>query len=331
MEMQKTIGVFDIKEFIDMFLSEFPETSALYLFGSRAYETNSIRSDFDILAVSNEELCVAEINDFIPIVFPMVDLFIADPTLTCANSAANGSRIQLRKEKYCSLIEQLDAIQLWHIDTGFNSEYTKWKHKLLKNVEFKMSIIPSHNEGIETRIEQNLKELEDNGIKTFFAGSTPEEIGQTVLKIVHRALIPPPEWQKKAKGFRFDEIKLKNEYDFQNFIHLILHPIFPDMEQEPFMIKIDGNDKKADFSLCKNKIVIETKWIDSTSKKAEVIKTLEGLKDFYCQNPNIQCLLFLILYKQEVEIDEDKFKQLFAEEHGQNKILIEFYKNLYYI
>ena len=118
-----------------------------------------------------------------------------------------------------------------------------------------------------------------------------------------------------------------NEYDFQNLIHLILRPVFPGIEVEPFEIKFDENKKYADFALCKNKIVIEAKWIDTTSKKEAVLKTIKGLKDFYSRNGNIECLIFLILYDTSLNIDKSKIESEYSNEYSGKPIFIRLFEN----
>ena len=109
----------------------------------------------------------------------------------------------------------------------------------------------------------------------------------------------------------------------------MLRSIFPDVERENMVITIDGNTKNADFGLSVNKVVIEAKHINSTSKKAEVIKTLEGLKSFYAENPNVKCLVFLILYEKTVELDPAILEARFSEEYASPRIYVRFLENTY--
>ena len=180
--MSKNIQRLDLKNVVNRLIEVHSSITELYLFGSRAYVTNSLRSDIDILAVSSEELNKGEINDWLPIEFPMVDLFITDTELTRADSASNGSVIKRKPEKANSLIAQLDAITLWTKKDGFNNKYTGWEQRILKDIDFKMSVIPDHSEDSGTVIKRQLAILESDGIKTFYAGSTFAEIGETILE-----------------------------------------------------------------------------------------------------------------------------------------------------
>ena len=95
------------------------------------------------------------------------------------------------------------------------------------------------------------------------------------------------------------------------------------------MIRIDGADKKADFGIADNKIVIEAKWIDTASKKADVLKTLNGLQQFYSENHNVRCLIFLVLYKSDVTLDKELLNYRFSYEKSDPLIIVRFIKNEY--
>ena len=110
---------------------------------------------------------------------------------------------------------------------------------------------------------------------------------------------------------------------------MILRPVFRTIEPEPMEIVIDGNRKFADFSVSKNKVVIEAKYIDSNSKKSEVLMTLDGLANFYKENPNIKALVFLILYEESVDLDPILLKTLYTDEYKDIPIYTEFIENIF--
>lgn len=322
--MQNTT-IWNLKEIITEIISKHTDIEEIYLFGSRAYKTGSIRSDIDLLAITKNPIPFPEINEWLPFDFPSVDLFISyDKTM--AMSAANGSYIKKRAEE--SLVEQLDAVTLWKKEKGFNEEFTDWEQKSLANVKFEMSILPyySINDSIQS-IEELILKLENDGIKTFYAGSTWRDIALSIIKIVEKALTKPLKYSHQARQFSFDIIKLKTEYDFQNFIHLLLRPLFPTIEPENIAITIDGNDKFADFGIAKNKIIIEAKHIKDTSSKSAVIKTLEGLKDFYSANSNVKCLIFFVLYEPSVALDENILNGQFDGSSEEIPFFVRFIKN----
>lgn len=319
------IKTWNLQEIINEIVNKHNEIEEIYLFGSRGYKTGSMRSDIDLLAITETPIPLSEINDWLPFEFPSVDLFIScDKTM--AISAANGSYIKKRAE--LSLIEQLDGVALWKKEKGFNEEFKEWEQKSLARINFEMSILPyySINDSIQS-IEKLILKLESDGIKTFFAGSTWKDIALSIIKIIEKALTKPLKFSRKARQFSFTTIKLKTEYDFQNFIHLLLRPLFPTIEPENITITIDGNEKKADFGIAQNKIIIEAKHITDNSSKSAVIKTLSGLKNFYSMNSNVKCLIFFVLYEPDVELDENILNGQFDGSSEEIPFFVRFIKN----
>lgn len=315
----------DLKAIVADIVKHHPSISKICMFGSRAYETNSLSSDIDLLAFSDEEISPALVNEWLHHEYPYADLFLYDD-VGLAQSASNGSKIRLRQEKYSSIEDQLDAILLWDKQNLFNDSFLTWSQKALMDFIPPMSIIPDYEEKPADQINRVLAKLEKDGLAPFFSGSSPKEIAEKVIDMVSIALNRPDKWAKKARSFRFD-YELKNEYDFQNLIHLILRPVFPGIEVEPFEIKFDENVKKADFAVCHNKVVIEAKWIEDSSKKASVLKTIEGLKDFYSRNGNVECLIFLILYDPNVSVDKNKIENEYSNEYSDKPIFIRLFEN----
>ena len=320
----------DLKEIIDALASKHPEIDSLYLFGSRAYKTESLRSDVDLLAFTDGMLAPVNVNEWLHDAYPLVDLFTSCDGVN-AVSVVNGSKVTYRKDgRNKDLVQQLDAIKLWNKAEGFSKDYNEWTIKTTNDAYFAMSIIPSYpNMNAENSIKAALSNLEKAGIKSYFDGSTWYEIAVSITEMIVQAMKKSTRFQRKARSFSFDTIKICNEYDFQNLILMILRPIYKDIANENFMIRIDGADKDADFGICNNQIVIEAKWIESVSKKAEVLKTLDGLKNFYSENHNVKCLIFVILYSNSVEIDEDMMKYRFSYERSDPKVIVRFIKNEY--
>lgn len=322
--------IWDLKEIISDLVTNHSEIKSVFLFGSRAYKTNSMRSDIDILAITDGILAASNVNAWLHDKYPPVDLFTSYDE-KYAQSVVNGSVVSFRDNgKYTGLIQQLDAIKLWDKESGFSIDYKDWNLQTANNITFEMSIIPAYPMmNFNETLNNAMANLEASGIKTFFAGSTWQEIACSITKLVEKSLIKPGKFQRKATSFSFDTIKINNEYDFQNLIHLVLRPVFSDIEPENVLIRIDGADKKADFGIANNKIIIEAKWIDSLSKKAEVIKTLDGLKNFYSENSNVKCLIFLILCQKTLGIDKTLLEYRFSYEKSTPQIIVRFLENEY--
>lgn len=320
----------NLKEIIEALSVKHSEIEEIYLFGSRAYKTGSFRSDIDIIAVTNAAIAPAAVNEWLHDKFPPVDLFLSyDKTI--ATSVVNGSVVAYRNDgRNEDLFQQLDAILLWKREGGFSESYLNWNIQTANNVTFQMSIIPSYPMlNFDETLKKALANLEASGVKTYFAGSSWQEISISIANMIENAMRKPKCFQRKAKSYSFDLIKINNEYDFQNMILSILRPIYLDICPENFVIRIDGADKKADFGIADNKIVIEAKWIDTVSKKAEVLKTLAGLQKFYSENNNVRCLIFLILYKSDVSIDKNLMNYKFSYERSTPQIIVRFIKNEY--
>ncbi|MCB0541759.1 MAG: hypothetical protein KDE33_29930, partial [Bacteroidetes bacterium] len=70
----------------------------------------------------------------------------------------------------------------------------------------------------------------------------------------------------------------------------------------------DGQEKRSDFNLFNNQLVIELKHIKNDGDKRAIVKTLSGLKEFYIQHPNIRTLIFGILVEEAVDLDDRKWE-----------------------
>lgn len=323
--------IWNLQEIIEELTEHYPVIDQVYLFGSRAYQTNSLRSDIDLLALTDgKALNDADINSWLPHQYKAVDLFWSYDGVV-ARSSANGSIIQFRKDDpkdYQNLPDQLDAILLWDKAHGFY-DGAPLQQESLADISFPMSIIPDKaTADPKEAIAKALKQIAGRGVHTFFAGSTFREVSETIIDIIQTGMQKPGRFQTNSNSqFNFEKIQLCNETDFQTFIHLLLRPLFKDIEPEPVTVIIDGNKKSADFGLNRNKIIIEAKWINTNGKKCDILKTLDGLQDFYSENPQVRSLIFLILYSKNVDLDEVVLTERFSKKYADPPIFICFLKN----
>lgn len=139
-----TIVTFDLKDFINRLVANFPNIEQIHIFGSRGYQTNSKRSDIDLLLTpikSSPILDKTQLQMFQE-GFSPVDLFINREY--SAQSVVNNSEILKRTEK--SLIEQLDAKCLWQKDNGFcNENSIYFNQEIIKHQKFHPSYIPQYD------------------------------------------------------------------------------------------------------------------------------------------------------------------------------------------
>jgi Chemotaxis response regulator containing a CheY-like receiver domain and a methylesterase domain len=171
--------------------------------------------------------------------------------------------------------------------------------------------------------------LEQNNLPNTLIGFKWNDVAENIATIVEKSLEVPAKFSNgsKAKNINVSSIKISSEYDYQNLIHLVLRPWLPSLEPENIAIVYDGNTKNADFSIKNNSLIIEAKYIDSTGKKNDTLKTLEGLKKFYSQNANVKALLFLILVEDGFEIDKYKIESEFSQKSTEPSICIKVMYN----
>lgn len=124
-------------------LTEIENIEEIYIFGSRAYNTGSFRSDIDILIYVPEGV-VHELPQIIK-KEKALDIFETTDKIE-AHSFANGSRL-----KRDDLIKTLDALLLWRRKDGFNEDvlHRFLSIKILRDYDFKMSYLPSYSENEE--------------------------------------------------------------------------------------------------------------------------------------------------------------------------------------
>ena len=324
----------NLQEIVSQIHLHHPEITKIYLFGSRAYKTNSLRSDIDLLAITDgNPISLPLVNGWLHSKYPPVDLFCSYDS-NIATSVINGSHVKYdekNKWNFSNLIEQLDAKLLWNKEEGFSTDFSDWNQQTLNGINFTMSVIPSYAiPDFNQTVEKALASLQTIGMKPYYSGSSWSDISKSIIKLIEVGLRKPATSNSGKKvTFSLNDITIKNEYDFQNLIHLLLRPIYPDIAPEPFEVTIDGNKKFADFALMGNKIIIEAKWVDTNGKKNDVLKTIAGLTEFYCQNPSACSLIFLILHSSKVDIDPDALSYLLSREKLTPPVFVHFLESDY--
>lgn len=88
----QTFQYWDLKKIIEAINSKFADINKVFLFGSRAYKTNSPRSDIDLLVYSDKPIPNSEIVEWLNAMFPPIDFF-KTTDMKIAESAINGSAI----------------------------------------------------------------------------------------------------------------------------------------------------------------------------------------------------------------------------------------------
>ena len=219
--------------------------------------------------------------------------------------------------------------RLWNL-IEYDESSSEWEDKLSSII---YHLVKVRKRFIEKSIDQQYeilnKYFEENDYPNTSLGINWTNICLKISEIIERSLLVPSKFSNgsKAKNINKQSIIIQSEYDFQNLIHIVLRPWMPSTEAENIAIVFDGNSKNADFSIMGNSIIIEAKYIDSTGKKNDTLKTLEGLKQFYKQNGNVKSLLFLILVEKSVSIDKHKIENEFTQINSEPSILVKIYEN----
>jgi predicted nucleotidyltransferase len=113
-------------------VNRLPAVTSIYLFGSRAYGSGSLRSDIDLLVYSPEQVDVA-IATALQDDIPPLDIF-RTYDMQFAESVINGSKI--RAKVPLSLVETIDAVLLWEHRQGLNMEFSSWDQETRLDIKF---------------------------------------------------------------------------------------------------------------------------------------------------------------------------------------------------
>lgn len=301
----ESFNKWDLKKIIQEIIKEFPSIKKIYLFGSRAYKTNSSRSDIDLLFFSEIPLPNSRITEWINRVYPPVDFF-KSTDMKVAESAINGSAIISLE---IPLNEKLDAIELWNLNDGFSTSFEDWIQETRKGIRFETSILPLPTNPYEC-VSIYEKILSENNLPNSTLGLDWKQIGENLSKKIEIALTIPSKWKR---GSSLKVINIDNEYDFQNLVEIVIKPWLPNLGREETVAHYDGQEKKIDFSINWNSILIEAKYIKDANTEAKALKEIEGVKKFYKSNTRVNLLLFWTFVKDGYSMDTHKIEIDFSD------------------
>jgi len=304
--------IFDLEASIKVLAGTFPEIDSVYIFGSRRYETGSTRSDIDILLTTTGRIKPAKLRDFTLQNSTALDLFLLDNGK--ATSVANESYITADNND--ELIKKVDAVLLYDKHNGVSAELIRRKKiEVDKRINHKLTSLPNGTaEYFEiSALKKYFKAAREHGLPAKpYLGVSTEEASEFIITII-RGLITASgtvtNYGQAKKGWTND---LKSEYDFQNLFWITVKPWLPSLSREQVAIVYDGNKKQSDFSIFNDQLVLELKHIKDEADKRETVKTLEGLKKFYQQHPNVRQLIFAILVEKAVDLDDKKWEAEFS-------------------
>ncbi len=130
---------YDLGTLVEDLARTIPETSELYLFGSRARGTKSARSDADILVIADEYIQPQRLRKFSSENCKALDLFIVDGGR--ATSSQNESFIDAGD--FSTLLTLLGAVRIWSRSEGRAAAKIDWKFKIREDVDFIPKALPN--------------------------------------------------------------------------------------------------------------------------------------------------------------------------------------------
>ncbi len=107
-----------------------------------------------------------------------------------------------------------------------------------------------------------------------------------------------------------DKYEIKDEYDVQDLLHVILKSIFPKVTPEENTPQVGGKTERADFIFKEFGIILEIKMIkDSDKDEKEFIKQIKiDIESYYRYNPKY--MIFFIYDPQNKTVDRNHFFDL---------------------
>lgn len=320
----RTTRKYDLKYLLTDLVAKEQGIDEVYLFGSRAYRTGSHRSDCDLIVRIDPSAKTksSDLRDFATFRCGALDLFLcADArAVSCANDS------YVFATTFADLVTKLDAILLWTRGQGF-TEFAferdgSWVFEVAEGVDFTLTSLPGAALTDQAWIMKS-QAVEANGLPTRpYVGDTLDKSATMIGEIAKRMIFAPRNLGQNGRAKNGWTVNLQNEYDCQNLFYSVVKPWLPELGREEVAIEFDGQKKKSDFSLFGGKLIIEMKFIKNGVSKAAVMKTLDGLRNFYKRNGNVGFLLFVIYLKENtVNVDGAKWEAEFSYQASLPRVL----------
>jgi predicted nucleotidyltransferase len=305
---------YNLKQLLAAVVDGQPGVDEVYLFGSRAYNTGSHRSDCDLLVRIDpaKSTKMSSLREFSMMNCPALDFFVCGSSR--AVSCSNDSFVYAAT--FEALVSKLDAVLLWTRKLGFTdflfSDTGSWVFETGLHVDFRMTVLPSGYLGDEVWTNK-VKSVETLGLPVRpYIGDTLQKAVAQISDVSRKMVFLAKDLCQRGSAKSGWTVNLESEYDCQNLFFTVIKPWLPELSREEVAIVFDEQKKISDFSLFQGQLIIEMKFVDSQGKKAEVVKTLEGLQSFYKRNANVRCLLMIIFVKVGVDVDGPKWEAEFS-------------------
>lgn len=304
---------YDLKELLGSLTTAQINIDEIYLFGSRAYATGSLRSDCDLLVrpTPGRNVRSSDLRDFAQTNCEALDFFLVEGGT--ARSCSNDSYVHA--ESFEQLSARLDAVLLWKRSEGFtNFSFGEdgWSFRTASSATFHMTVLPDAYIGEQAWLRK-IASVERSGLPVRpYIGDTLKKAVVFIQEITRGIILRPEDLGQRGQAKSGWTVNLNDEYDCQNLFFTVVKPWLPGLSREEVAICYDDQDKRSDFSLFEGKLIIEMKFIKDNASKSTVVKTLEGLSSFYIRNNNIGCLLIIVYVKAGVDIDKTKWESDFT-------------------
>ncbi len=319
-----TTEKFSLQEITKLLAQKFPSITDLYIFGSRAYKTKSLRSDLDLLVLTDDHIRPNDLRLFSHTTCPALDLFLVEGGK--ATSSMNESFVVAASTD--ELVKKLDAIHFWSRKSGFTAADIDWEFEIPMNVGYEYTALTSvepFSSTWSTSVQKFFSILEAEHIPVLpFIGENPDQVAEFIEAIIKRMVEYKNQLNTRGSG---TQIALNNEYDFQNLFFLVCKPWLPDLGREEVAVKFDAQNKICDFGLLHNRILIEMKHIKDKGTQADVTKQIEGLKDIYSRSIHVECILIPILVEADFYLDDSKYEANFSGMYGKTKVRVFIVRN----
>jgi hypothetical protein len=214
----------------------------------------------------------------------------------------------------------LDGVKFW--ENGLLDAEINWNLIIHAGASFAPTSLP--NTFLESQtLQAHMKSVSDLGLSVRpYIGDTPDKITAFITDVVERMIIKREDLGSRGQAREGWTVNIQSEYDFQNLFYTIFKPWLPGLGREEVAIAYDGQQKVSDFNLFGNQVILELKFVKDANSKAAVVKTLEGLANFYANNANVRVLLMLILVKNgTIDLDGPKWEADFTFFNRQPRVI----------
>ena len=301
---------FDLTQFCEAAGRQFP-IDAIYLFGSRRFKTDSVRSDIDLMFETSKHIRPALIRTFIDKHCKALDIFLLFNGK--ATSAANEGYICGKNNG--DLLKQSNAVKLWSREKGLEEENSiHLKQMYASHINFFHTALP--NARIQTSIDGLKRRLAREGLPTDpVIGETESEVVERIFRIAEVVSeFKSQDFPGKGDASSSFVVNPSSEYDFQDLFWISTKPWIQSISREQAEISFDGQKKTSDFNIGGSRMIVEFKYAKNTDDKRTIAKTLDGLSRFYSENANVKVLIFIIYAKRAADIDrfdwQDRYSNL---------------------